>query len=68
MLDHETNFRIVVGVRKNPRDVHKEVHIILSITSVETIRSPCWAARISSIRKVKEISNFSPEMICIEKM
>ena len=40
-----------------------------SVTSVETIKSLCWAAKISSIRKVKEISNLSPEMmICIEKM
>ena len=68
MLDHETNFRIVVGVWKNPQDVHKEIHILF-VTSVETIRSLRWAAKISSIRKIKEISNFSLEMmICIEKM
>ena len=60
MLDHETNFRIVVGVCKNQQDVHKEIHIILSVTSVKTIRSLCWAVKISSIRKVKEISNFYP--------
>ena len=58
MLGHETNFRTVVGVSKSPRDIHKEIHIILSVTSIETIRSLCWAVKISSIRKVKEISNF----------
>ena len=43
---------------KNPQDIHKEIHIILSVTSVKRIRSLCWAVKISSIRKVKEISNF----------
>ena len=69
MLGHETNFRIVVGVLKNPQDIHKEIHIILSVTSVKTIRSLCWAVKISSIKKVKEFLIFSLEiMICIERM
>ena len=58
MLSHETNFGTVVGVWKNPQDIHKEIHIILSVTLIKTIRSLCWAVKISSIRKVKEISNF----------
>ena len=59
MLGHETNFRTVVGgMKKSVKDIHKEIHIILSVTSIKTIRSLCWAVKISSARKVKEISNF----------
>ena len=47
-----------LGYEKSPQDIHKEIHIILSVTSIKTIRNLCWAAKISSIRKVKEISNF----------
>ena len=58
MLGLETNVRTVVGIWKNPQDVHKEVHIILSVILIKTITSVCWAVKISSVRKVKEISNF----------
>ena len=58
ILGHETNFRTVGEVLKNPQDIHKEIHIILSVTSIKTIRSRCWAGKIDSVRKVKEISNF----------
>ena len=58
MLGDETNFRIVAGVSKNPQDIYKEIHIILSVTSIKTIRSLCWAVKISLIKKVKEISHF----------
>ena len=58
MLGHETNLRINSwGMKKSTR-YSKEVHIILSVTSIKTIRSLCWTAKIGSIRKVKEISNF----------
>ena len=58
MLGHETNFKIVAGVWKNLQDIYKEIHIILSVTSIKTIRSLCWAVKISLIKKVKEICNF----------
>ena len=58
MLGHETNFRTVVGEWKNPQDISELIYIILSVTSIKTIRSLCWAVQISSIRKVKEICNF----------
>ena len=58
MLGHETNFRIVVGVRKNSQHIHKEIRIIIPVASVKTIRSHCWAVKVSSVRKVKEVSNF----------
>ena len=54
MLGHETNFRNVVGYEKNPQDIHKEMHIIVSVTSLKTIRSLCWAVKIG------EISHFYP--------
>ena len=49
---------IKLGYEKSPQDIHKEIHIILFVTSIKTIRSLCWAVKINSIRKVKEISNF----------
>ena len=58
MLGHETNFRIVAGVLKNLQDIYKEIHIILSVTSIKTIKSLCWSVKISLIKKVKEISKF----------
>ena len=45
-------------MKKNPQDIHEEIHIIISVTSLKTIRSLCWAIKISSVRKVKEISDF----------
>ena len=31
-VGHETNFRSIIGVWKNPQDIHKEIYIILSVT------------------------------------
>ena len=54
-MGHE-NFQ----AHNDPQDVHKEIHIILLVPSAKTIRNLCWAVKISSIRKAKEISNFLP--------
>ena len=43
----EDNFKIVVGVGTNPQDIHKRIHIILSVTSVRTTRSLQWGVKIS---------------------
>ena len=46
MLGHKTNFRTAVRVWKNPQDIHKEIHIILSVISIKIIRSRCWAIKL----------------------
>ena len=43
----EDMFRIVVGVLKNPQDIHKRIHIILPVTSIRTTRSLQWGVKIS---------------------
>ena len=37
MLDHEANFSIIVWVWKNPQDIHKEIYVILSVTTIKDI-------------------------------
>ena len=69
MLGYDTNSKTVVGVWKSPQDIHKEISIIISVTSIKTIRSLCLAVKISSVRRVKKALIFSLQiMICIEKM
>ena len=43
----EDMFRIVAGVWKNPQDIHKRIHIILSGTSIRITRSLQWGVKIS---------------------
>ena len=63
-----TNFWNCSWGMKNPQDIHKEIHIILSVTSIKISRSLCRAVKISLIRKVKKFLIFSLEItICIEK-
>ena len=39
-------------------DIHEEIHIILSVTSIRTIMSLQWGVKLSKLRKVKKIYNF----------
>ena len=43
----EDNFRIVVGVWKNPQDIHKRIHLILSVTLIRMTRTLQWGVKIS---------------------
>ena len=37
-----------------PKDIHKEIHIILSVTSIKTIKSLCWTVNITHFYRIRE--------------